>query len=139
MFDWQVELTPPTTPAIATSGHIPTVVIVPALEHVALSASLSTPAQAAIPKPSFGQAFRGTQVQTEPLIVPSIHGETLSITISTAAYSRGLDFCKINLHARLVLNKGDKLYATKRHHCQVTEFMESKRVMEYAFPWPRVL
>jgi len=62
MFDWQEELTPPATPNIATSSHIPAVAIVPAMEHVALSSLLSTPAQAAISKRSFAQALCGTQV-----------------------------------------------------------------------------
>jgi len=83
MFDGQAELAPPAAPRVATSSHIPAVAIVSAVEHVALSALLSTHARAAIPKPSFVQALRGSQVQTEPLPMPSIYGETLSITIST--------------------------------------------------------
>lgn len=35
------------------------------------------------------------------------------IRFSTTAYSRGLDYCKANLRGRLILNKGDKPYATK--------------------------
>jgi len=114
MFDWQAELQSLATPAvITTSGHHPAVAVVPAMTQPTLSAPHSTPAQAALPKPSFAQALRGTQVPSEPLPVPAIHGETLSIRISNTTYSRGLDFCKINLRGRLVLNKGDKLYATK--------------------------
>jgi len=114
MFDWQAELQSLATPAvITTSGHHPAVAIVPAMTQTTLSAPYSTPAQAALPKPSFAQALRGTQVPSEPLPVPAICGETLSIRISNTTYSRGLDFCKINLRGRLVLNKGDKPYATK--------------------------
>jgi len=56
---------------------------------------------------------RRSWVPSEPLPVPAIRGKTLSIRISNTTYSRGLDFCKINLRGRLVLNKGDKPYATK--------------------------
>jgi len=116
MFDWQAKLQPFATPAvITTSGHHPAVAIVPAMTQTTLSAphSTSTPAQATLPKPSYAQALRGTQVPSEPLHVPAIRGETLSIRISNTTYSRGLDFCKINHRGRLVLNKGDKPYATK--------------------------
>jgi len=89
MFDWQAELAPPAAPPIATSSHIPAVAIISAVEHAALSAPLSTHARAAIPKPSFVQALRGTHVQTEPLPMPFIRGETLSITISTLLTPEG--------------------------------------------------
>jgi len=51
----------------------------------------------AFSKPSFAQAQCGRQVQSEPFLVPSIRGKTLSIKISKAAYYRGLEACKINL------------------------------------------
>lgn len=72
------------------------------------------PAPAVIHKSSFVQALRGSQVKiSEPLPVPSIRGETLFVKITNDAYFRGLEVCKINLHGRLVLNKGNKPYSSK--------------------------
>jgi len=84
---------------------------IPTLTHTVFVAPIATPVQPA--KPYFAQALRGTPSTTEPLPLPSIRGEILSISISTAAYSWGLDYCKINLRGRLILNKGGKPYATK--------------------------
>jgi len=108
MFDWQAELAPfPTPAAIPSSNNTATLLV---STHV-LSAPIAAPVQTA--KPSFAQALRGTLSIADPLPLPSIRGETLSVAISTTAYSRGVDYCKINLCGRLVLNKGDKPYATK--------------------------
>jgi len=107
MFDWQAELAPPAIPATTmASGSI-----IPTLAHNVSTAPIAPPAQSA--KPSFAQALCGTPSISEPLPLPSIRGETLSVSISSTAYSRGVDYCKINLRGRLVLNKGDKPYATK--------------------------
>jgi len=57
------------------------------MTHTTLFAPYSIPAQAALPKPSFAQALRGTQVSSEPLPVPAIRDETLSIRISNTTYS----------------------------------------------------
>jgi len=115
MFDWQAELAPPSIPvAFTTLGNSVAVAIVPTLTHNLSSAPLSTPVKSTIPKQTFAQALCGcSQTTTKPLPLPTICGETLSISISVAAYSRGVDYCKINLRGRLVLNKGDKPYATK--------------------------
>jgi hypothetical protein len=63
------------------------------------------------PKPSFAQAIRGPQVQfSDPLLLPLIRGDTLSIKIMHEAYAHGLEACKVNLRRRL--NKGDKPYSS---------------------------
>jgi len=46
------------------------------------------------------------------LLQPTIIGESVSIKISQALYEKGMAVCKRNLHGGLVLNKGDKSYAT---------------------------
>jgi hypothetical protein len=84
---------------------------IPTLAKNVFATPIALTAQSA--KPSFAQALCGTPSISEPLPLPSIRGETLSVSISSTAYSRGVDFCKINLRGRLVLNKGDKPYATK--------------------------
>lgn len=50
---------------------------------------------------------------SDPLPVPSIRGDILSVKITDDVYSCGLDFCKTNLRGRLVLNKGDKPFSSK--------------------------
>jgi hypothetical protein len=42
-----------------------------------------------------------------------IRGETLGIKITQDFYERGMNYCKINLWGRLVLNKGDNPYTTR--------------------------
>lgn len=114
MFDWQAEIAPPAIPAvIATSGNSTAVAIVSDSTHTVSSAPIATHVSASIAKPTFAQALRGPLPTAEPLPLPFIRGDTLSISVSTTAYSRGLDYCKANLRGRLVLNKGDKPYATK--------------------------
>jgi len=82
------ELQPLATPVvITTSGHHSVVAIVPTMTQTTLSTPQSTPAQAALPKPSFVQALCVTQVPSEPLHVPVIRGETLPIRISNTTYS----------------------------------------------------
>ena len=109
MVDWQAELAPPfnlaATPFCNSNDAtaVPTQIVAPALIAAVVQSA----------KPSFAQALRGTPSTTDPLPLPSIRGETLSISITPTAYSWGLDFCKINLRGRLVLNKGDKPHATK--------------------------
>ncbi|KAK2404765.1 hypothetical protein QL285_054072 [Trifolium repens] len=48
------------------------------------------------------------QVQISQLPSPAIRGDSLSIKITQSEYEKGLLDCKMNLHGRLVLNKGDK-------------------------------
>jgi len=109
MFDWQAEPAPPSTSAVIPSRNSNAAATV--RTHNVSTAQFVAPVQNA--KPFFKQALRGAPSLADPLPLPSIHGETLSVSISTTTYSRGLDYCKINLRGRLVLNKGDKPYATK--------------------------
>jgi hypothetical protein len=124
MFDWQAELAPITSAAITTACHLSVAAIDSATPHA--SATFSPPMQAAIPKPTFAQALRSPQVQSEPLPVPSIRGETLPIKITNVAYYRGLEACKINLRGRLVLNKGDKPYATTDIYAKLQKLWKVK-------------
>jgi len=50
---------------------------------------------------------------SEPLPIPVIRGETLSIQISEETYARGINVCKRNFRGRLILNKGDKPYGSR--------------------------
>ncbi|AES98689.2 hypothetical protein MTR_5g071600 [Medicago truncatula] len=65
------------------------------------------------PKPSFDQVLRGNTILSDPLPVPSIRGEILSVKITDDVYFCELDACKTNLRGRLLLNKGDKPYSSK--------------------------
>jgi len=67
----------------------------------------------AAPKPSFAQALCGNTVLSDPLPMPYIRGDMLSVKITDDVYFRGLDACKIDLRGWLVLNKGDKPYSSK--------------------------
>jgi len=109
MFDWQAELGPLAFNfAIATSGHQSTVAV-----SAPVLTAVSAPVQEVVQKPSFAQALRGTPVQSDPLPVPTIRGETLPVKITDDVYYRGIDACKTNLCGQLVLNKGDKPYSSK--------------------------
>jgi len=105
MFDWQVELAPP----LFIPGITETPVHPPVMHTAVPTAQLSTYA----PKPSFVQALRGNTSLSDPLMVPSIRGDMLSVKITDDVYVRGLEFCKTNLRGWLVLNKGDKPLSSK--------------------------
>jgi len=64
---------------------------------------------------SFAQALTGTTKAASNDNLPQslIRGETVSIKITQDIYEKGMAVCKTNLRGRLVLNKGDKPYATK--------------------------
>ncbi|KEH40760.1 DUF4283 domain protein [Medicago truncatula] len=107
MFDWQAELGTP-APVLVSSTVRPIFTL--ALDMVALT----TPTQATAPKPSFAQALRGsTIIYSEPLPLPVIRGDMLSVKISKEAYVCGLEACRTNLRGRLMLNKGDTSYSSK--------------------------
>jgi len=96
MFDWQAEMaTLKAAPKVARFAMPPPT---PTLQVV-----------------SFAQALTGSTraASNDNLPQPKIRGETLSVKITQEIYDRGMDFCKINLRGRLVLNKGDKSYTTK--------------------------
>jgi len=103
MFDWQVELAPPPSPA-TTPPRISTPAPLALVINNDSSSPIAAPMQ--IAKPSFAQALRGPPAITDPHPLPSIRGETLSVSISASAYSRGVDYCKINLRGRLVSKQG---------------------------------
>jgi len=97
MFDWQAKMATlaaaPKVARVATPPPLPTLQVV-----------------------SFAQALTGSSrvASNDNLPQPIIRGETLSVKITQEIYDRGTDFCKTNLRGRLVLNKGDKPYATKK-------------------------
>ncbi|KEH15767.1 DUF4283 domain protein [Medicago truncatula] len=105
MFDWQADRAPSPIKLGITETSVPPPVILTA-------ASAAQPITVA-PKPSFAQALRGNSALSDPLPVPSIRGDMLSVKITDDIYVRGLDFCKTNLRGRLVLNKGDKPFSSK--------------------------
>jgi len=100
MFDWQAELAPPPIRHDTTAASVPppvTLVVVP-----------TAPLTSASPKPSFTKTFRGKSALSDPLPMPYMCGDMLSVKITDDVYIRGLDACKTNLRGRLALNKGDK-------------------------------
>jgi len=102
-FDWQVELSLP----VAT----PTTVVPSPMLLTSTEA-----ASAPIPPPrSFAQALVASHsnVPKTDMPQPTICGNTLSIRITQPVYENGVNVCKRNLRGRLVLNKGDKPYASK--------------------------
>lgn len=105
MFDWQAEL----APSPIKLGISKTPVPPPMMLTTTPTAQMITAAS----KPSFVQALRGKSALSDPLPVPSIRGDMLSVKITDDVYARGLDFCKTNLRGRLVLNKGDKPFSSK--------------------------
>lgn len=78
-----------------------------------ITAASTAPFVTDVPKLSFAQALRGKSALLDPLPVPSIRGDMLSVKITDDVYVRGLDFCKTNLRGRLVLNKGDQPLSSK--------------------------
>jgi len=90
--------------------------------ELAVPASLpSTPSTTAVPAPqpplrSFAQALVAShgKATNDNLPQPTIRGETLSIRITQPIYEQEVNVCKRNLRGRLVLNKGDKPYASKK-------------------------
>lgn len=110
MFNWWVELPPPPTPVVIPS-RIGTADPLPLVLNNVSPTPIAAPTQLA--KPSFAQALRGPPTSSDPLPLPSIRGDILSMSISATTYTRGVDYCKINLRGRLVLSKGDKPYVTK--------------------------
>ena len=89
-FDWQAELLLPTT-----------------------APSKAAQSPMALPR-SFAQALVAShdKATNDNLPQPTIRGETLSIRITQPIYEQGVNVCKRNLRGRLVLNKGDKPYAS---------------------------
>jgi hypothetical protein len=105
MFDWQAEL--------ASSPIKLGIPAIPVPPPVTRTAPPTAPQVVAAPKPSFAQALQGKSALSDPLPVPSIRGDMLSVKITDDVYARGLDFCKTNLRGRLVFNKGDKPLSSK--------------------------
>jgi len=99
MFEWQAELGPPPLQHGTIAASVPPVTL--AVGPTALLTSAS-------PKPSFAQALCGKSALSDPLPMPYMRGDMLSVKITDDVYVRGLDACKTNLRGRLVLNKGDK-------------------------------
>jgi len=87
MFDWQAELAPSALNfGIKESRQLSTVLTPsPVKSTVAPTVQMTS----AAPKPSFAQALRGNMVLSDPLPVPSIRGEILSVKITDDVYFRG--------------------------------------------------
>jgi len=96
MFDWQAEIYVPAVPTKVARFVTP-------------------PPPVASPVSSFAQALTTStrDASNDNLPQPLIRGERVSIKITQDIYEKGMDVCKTNLRGRLVLNKGDKPYATK--------------------------
>lgn len=95
MFDWQAERAPLVISTTATAGlhsdmttSSPAIVVASAPDQTIGFAPLRAPALATIQKPSFAQALRGSPVQFDPLPMPTIRGERLSVKIIDTVYYR---------------------------------------------------
>jgi len=101
-FDWQAELSSPSTPPIS-------------------AAMVVAPPDTNLQRISFAQALAATPKTSsnENMPKPLIRGESVSITIMQQIYEKGLEICKHNLRGRLILNKGDKPYTTKVIHLKL--------------------
>lgn len=74
-----------------------------------LDPSPPSPSQPLAQKKTFAQALHAAiDVPLSQLPRPCIKGDSVSIKISENEYIKGLDSCKMNLHGRLILSKGDK-------------------------------
>jgi len=100
MFDWQAELAVPALVSTSTQSRIP--------------ATTVTSSQI-IPTKSFAAVLsrRSTSTDDTPLPAPCIKGDSLSITIGQAEYTKGVDECRNALRGRLTLVKGDKSYTAR--------------------------
>jgi len=118
-FDWQAEFS---LPAPTPSTTMPSPMV------LATTTAVSTPAP---PLRSFAQALVASHNKVTNITMPQpvIHGDTLSIRISQPIYEKGIDVCKRNLRCRLVLNKGDKPYASKEIEDKL------KKQWKTAAPW----
>ena len=118
-FDWQAKLSlQAATPSKAAPSPM-------ALTSVA---AISAPQ----PQPrSFVQALVASHSNVSNVIMPqpTIRGDTLSIRITQPVYEKGVNVCKRNLRGRLVLNKGDKPYASKEIEDKL------KKQWKTAAPW----
>jgi len=83
------------------------------------------------PSRSFAQALVASHnnVPKTTMPQPTIRGDTLSIWITQPIYEKGVNVCKRNLRGRLVLNKGDKPYASKEIEDKL------KKQWKTAAPW----
>jgi hypothetical protein len=100
-FDWQAELAAPRGLSSAATGPSPPPKLVNMISFAQVLTALHTVSS------------------NDSLSLPSITGESVSIKISQALYEKGMAVCKRNLCGRLVLNKGDKPYATKDIHLKL--------------------
>jgi len=96
LFDWQAEMSVPATPPKAVRVVTPPPPVASLVISFARALTTST-----------------KDASNDNLPQPLIRGERVSIKITQNIYEKGMAFCKTNLRGRLVMNKGDKPYATK--------------------------
>lgn len=94
---------------------------------VALRGGCSCSAQ---PKLSFAQILSPVKTPSEPLPLPTVRGDNLSIKITEALYSKGLERCRHRIHGRLFLNKGDKPYTAKEVTAKLSKHWKTKGTWE---------
>jgi len=110
MFGWQAEMSVPAAPL-----------------KVARVATLPPPV--ASPVISFAQALTASTkaASNDNLPQPLIRGERVSMKITQDIYEKGMTVCKTNLRGRLLLNKGDKPYATKEIQSKLQKLWKTTR------------
>lgn len=67
---------------------------------------------------------------SEPLPLPTVRGDNLSIKITEALYTRGLERWRHHIHGRLFLNKGDKPYTAKEVTAKLSKHWKTKGTWE---------
>lgn len=134
-FDWQAKLSSTMVPAAAARVRPPPPTMPPAA--ISFARVVTPPLPTASPVVNFAQALTASTraASNEILPQPTIRGETVGIKITQGIYERGMDVCKSNLRGRLVLNKGDKPYATK----EIAEDLEDNMCLAHDAFRKRVL
>ena len=110
MFDWKAEMFVPAAPPKAAKVVTPSPPVASLVFLFAQALTASTKA-----------------ASNDNLPQPLIRGEKVSIKITEDIYEKGTNFCKTNLRGRLVLNKGNKPYATKEIKCKLHKLWKTTR------------
>lgn len=86
-------------------------------------------------KKSFAQALQNLcDVPYSQLPRPCIKGDALSIKILEEEYKAGLEECKMHLHGRLIMSKGDNPIKNQDLHSKLSSLW--KPIGQWGMIWP---